>query len=111
MKITIIRSHRRTIAIQVNPDLTVTVRAPKRVTQREIQRILREKDPWIQKHIEKMKVKKSQCETMEKEPLTDAELVELKKRAQEYIPKRVEYFANIMSVEYGRITIRNQKTR
>ena len=64
MEVTIIRSHRRTIAIQVNPDLTVTVRAPKCVTQREIQRILREKDPWIQKHIEKMKIKKSQCETI-----------------------------------------------
>lgn len=111
MQITVIRSNRRTIAIQVNPDLTVTVRAPRRATKRDIDRILREKEPWIQKHIEKMKIKKSQCETMEKEPLTDAELVELKKRAQEYIPKRVEYFANIMSVEYGRITIRNQKTR
>ena len=111
MQITVIRSNRRTIAIQINPDLTVTVRAPRRATTRDINRILREKDPWIQKHIEKMKIKKSQCETMEEEPLSDAELVQLKKRAQEFIPKRVEHFASIIGVDYGRITIRNQKTR
>ncbi|MDY3888895.1 MAG: M48 family metallopeptidase, partial [Agathobacter sp.] len=29
----------------------------------------------------------------------------------EYIPKRVAYFADIMGVDYGRITIRMQKTR
>ena len=29
----------------------------------------------------------------------------------EYIPKRVEYFAPKIGVRYGRITIRNQKSR
>lgn len=43
MDVKIIRSDRRTIAIQVNPDLTVTVRAPRRVPMREIERILQEK--------------------------------------------------------------------
>ena len=32
-------------------------------------------------------------------------------KALEVIPTRVEYFANIMGVTYGNITIRNQKTR
>ena len=32
-------------------------------------------------------------------------------KALEVIPMRVEYFANIMGVTYGNITIRNQKTR
>ena len=59
IQITVIRSKRRTIAIQVNPDLTVTVRAPRRATQREIDRILREKQPWIQKHMEQMKEKRA----------------------------------------------------
>ena len=31
MNVTIIRSNRKTIALQVHPDLTVTVRAPKRM--------------------------------------------------------------------------------
>ena len=32
-------------------------------------------------------------------------------KAIEVIPKRVKYFAPIVGVTYGRITIRNQKTR
>lgn len=111
IQITVIRSNRRTIAIQVNPDLTVTVRAPRRATQREIDRILREKQPWIQKHMEQMKEKRAQYDAMEMDGLTDAECRQLKQKAQAYIPERVEYFANIMGVDYGRITIRKQKTR
>lgn len=111
IQITVIRSNRRTIAIQVNPDLTVTIRAPRRATQREIDRILREKQPWIQKHMEQMKEKRAQYDAMEMDGLTDAECRQLKQKAQAYIPERVEYFANIMGVDYGRITIRKQKTR
>lgn len=111
IQITVIRSNRRTIAIQVNPDLTVTIRAPRCATQREIDRILREKQPWIQKHMEQMKEKRAQYDAMEMDGLTDAECRQLKQKAQAYIPERVEYFANIMGVDYGRITIRNQKTR
>lgn len=111
IQITVIRSNRRTIAIHVNPDLTVTVRAPRRATQREIDRILREKQPWIQKHMEQMKEKRAQYDAMEMDGLTDAECRQLKQKAQAYIPERVEYFANIMGVDYGRITIRKQKTR
>ena len=32
-------------------------------------------------------------------------------KALDVIPGRVEYFANLIGVTYGRITIRNQKTR
>ena len=44
-------------------------------------------------------------------PLTRDELQKLADEAVEYIPKRVEHFAKIIGVDYGRITIRNQKTR
>lgn len=33
------------------------------------------------------------------------------KAAREYFPKRVEYYANLLHVTIGRITIREQKTR
>lgn len=53
MNVKIIRSNRKTLAIQINPDLSVTVRAPMYAPQSDIERILREKEGWIQKHIEK----------------------------------------------------------
>lgn len=52
MNVTIIRSNRKTIALQVHPDLTVTVRAPKRMSDREIRLFVQEKESWIQKHVE-----------------------------------------------------------
>lgn len=111
MEVRVIRSNRKTVAIQVNSDLTVTVRAPKYVSEKYIEQILREKESWIRKHIDEIKAKKAQHEAGNVKPLTRDELQKLADEAVEYIPKRVEHFAKIIGVDYGRITIRNQKTR
>ncbi len=44
-------------------------------------------------------------------PLTDAERKELIIKAKAVIPQRVQYYAPIVGVDYGRITIRCQRTR
>lgn len=107
----IVKSDRKTIAIQVNSDLSVTVRAPKRAAQKDIERILREKEPWILEHIERMRKKKAEDEASRQDRLTKEDLENLAARALQVIPPRTEYFAQMMNVTYGRITIRNQKTR
>lgn len=116
MNVKIIRSNRKTLAIQINPDLSVTVRAPMYAPQSDIERILREKESWIQKHIEKIrgqeaKKKETQGESVEREYLTNEEIKKLADKALQHIPKRVSYFAKHIGVTYGKITIRNQKTR
>ena len=111
MEVTVIRSNRKTVAIRINNDLTVTVRAPKRTTKKEIDRILKEKNSWIQKHMEQMKEQKAQYEAMDVQYLTNAEIQKLAERARIVIPERVAYFAKIVGADYGRITIRNQRTR
>ena len=122
MNVKIIRSNRKTLAIQINPDLSVTVRAPMYAPQSDIERILREKEGWIQKHIEKIreqeaKRKKTQGEkdeygeSVESEYLTNEEIKKLADKALQHIPKRISYYAKQIGVTYGKITIRNQKTR
>lgn len=116
MNVKIIRSNRKTLAIQINPDLSVTVRAPMYAPQSDIERILREKECWIQKHIEKIremkeKKKETQGESVESEYLTNEEIKKLADKALQHIPKRVSYYAKQIGVTYGKITIRNQKTR
>ena len=116
MNVKIIRSNRKTLAIQINPDLSVTVRAPMYAPQSDIERILREKEGWIQKHIEKIreqeaKRKETQGESVESEYLTNEEIKKLADKALQHIPKRVSYYAKQIGVTYGKITIRNQKTR
>ncbi len=111
MEVTVIRSDRKTIALQVNPDLTVTVRAPRRMSDRDIRLFVQEKEPWIRKHVEQLRQRNEQYDSQGLEPLTYAELHELADKALAYIPGRVAYFADKMGITYGQITIRNQKTR
>lgn len=107
----VIRSNRKTVSIQVKPDLSVVVRAPKCISEKEVERILQEKEPWINKHLDQLKRNRDQYESQKINRLTDAEIRELADKALTYIPERVSYFAKLVGVDYGRITIRNQKTR
>ncbi len=107
MNVKIIRSNRKTIAIQITQDLSVIVRAPYYVSQKEIDRVLNEKEFWILKNIEEIKKNR----VGDPEELTRAQIDELADRALEYIPKRVIYFSMQMKVYFGNVTIRNQKTR
>lgn len=111
MEVTVIRTNRKTVAIQVNSDLSVTVRAPRRASQKDIERILKEKEAWILKHVEQIREKKVAYDAMEVEPLTNEEIHELADKALKYIPERAAYFAKLIGVDYGCITIRNQKSR
>ena len=111
MKVTVIRSNRKTVAIQVNSDLSVTVRAPRSASEKDIEEILKKKEAWISKHIEKIKETKERFEAEPTEKLTREKVIALAEEALKVIPARVEYFARVIGVTYGKITIRNQKTR
>ena len=111
MKVTVIRSNRKTVAIQVNSDLSVTVRAPRSASEKDIEEILKKKEAWISKHIEKIKKTKERLEAGPTEKLTREKVIALAEEALKVIPARVEYFARVIGVTYGKITIRNQKTR
>lgn len=111
MDVTVIRSKRKTVAVQVNTDSTVTMRVPYRIANKDIERILKEKEPWIRKHQADIARRQEECEAKGESKITDSELRELADKALKYIPERVAFYAPIVGVSYGRITIRNQKTR
>lgn len=111
VEVTIIRSNRKTVAIRVNADLSVTMKVPLGASKREVEKILREKESWIIKHQTEIIRRKTEYEAICGPKLTDADIRELANRARVYIPERVAYYAPIVGVKYGRITIRNQKTR
>ena len=108
-QVKIIRSNRKTISIQVDRDTNVVVRAPYRVSEREIRRFLAENEAWIRKQQEKIRAQEKALEGIE--PLTREEIEKLAEQAMQVIPERVAYYAKKIGVTYGRITIRNQKTR
>ncbi len=107
MEVTVIRSKRRTVAIEIKRDLRVIVRAPLRMKDREIQAFLEEKRGWIEKHLADLKEKAP----VTMKGLSRERIQELIEQALTDIPPRVYAYAQQMGVGIGRITIRNQKTR
>ena len=105
----LIRSKRKSIAIEIDRTGTVTVRAPYRMPNVAVKAFIEDKQDWIAKHTRRAQEKA--LETTDMEPLTEEELDRLYEEARKDIPKRVEYYANLMEVDYGRVTIRCQKTR
>ena len=109
MQIEIQRCNRKSIVITVNSKAQVIIKAPYRITDEEIREVLQKRAKWIKDHVDKVNKERESADSLE--PFTNEELSRLGDKAVEYIPKRVEFFASKVGVNYGRITIRNQKTR
>ncbi len=109
--IRIIRSRRKTISIQIDESLRITVRAPLRMKEAAILTFIEERSEWIERHLEKMRERQEELQAEPEEQLTLKELRALAEDAVSYIPGRVSFYASKIGVNYGRITIRNQKSR
>lgn len=103
---TLIRSKRKSVAIQVDENCNITVRAPLRISQKEIDKILLEKKSWLEKTIISQREKKKQIKEYSEEDITL-----LRKRAKEVIPQKVEYYARIMQVSPSSVKINSAKKR
>lgn len=108
LQFNIIYSSRKSIAIELKPD-NILVRAPKSMPRREINAFLESKRSWIEKHLAKMKECQEALEQVE--PFTMDEIHELADKASVVILEKVKKYAPIVGVTYGRITIRNQRSR
>lgn len=103
----IIYSSRKSLAIQVTADGQVKVRAPKYIANSVIDNFLSEKEDWILKHIKKA----AETPAPEHPPLSDAERQRYIQIARDIFTHKTAYYASIMHVTYGRISIREQRTR
>ncbi len=99
----IIRSARRTTAIQIEPDGSVLVRCPHYMSEQRVEELVKSKENWIRKKL--MQIPAGVA------PMSQAQMQGLTDRARQYIPQRVAEYAAAMNVAYGRLTIRSQKTR
>ena len=105
----IIKTNRKTISVQIKPDGSIIIRAPLLMKDNEIEKFVHEKEKLIEKHLANFEKRRS--EISGKPSITATEIKDLAEKAKIYIPKRVDYFASLIGVTYGRITIRSQKTR
>ena len=126
MEYQLIRSARRTVSMEVRGGQLI-VRAPQRMSLAEIERFVAAHQRWAENHLAKARaqlpgVMAGQDASGSARPrtplpaapaakLTRSELEELAQQALRVIPERVRYYAPLVGVSYGRITIRNQRTR
>jgi len=99
----LIRSDRKMITVEVQHS-EVIVRAPYDAPEEKVMKFLLFKAKDIEEAYQQNKASAP-------ERLTKEELLSLFKKAEEYIPQRVQYYAPLIGVIPSNITIRNQKTR
>lgn len=100
----VIRSDRRTLAIEIEQDGGVLVRAPKAAPTKDIDRFVEEHRGWIEIH------RKRQLERL-RPPLTAAEEQALRARAAADLPARTARFAEKMGITYTGVRITSAKQR
>ena len=104
----IIRSSRKTVAAQITAD-GVVIRAPYRCTDKEIAAFVEKNRDKIERYMDRAKARRESLPDAPK--LTMEEIQKLADQALTHIPQRVKYYAPLVGVTYGHITIRNQKSR
>ena len=105
----VIRSGRKTVSLQIWPGGRILVRAPRSWSDAAVRRFVREKEPWIRKKLEEIRLRAPEEEPAKR--LSAEEMKALEEQARAVIPGRVAYYAPLVGVTYGRVTIRSQKTR
>lgn len=108
MEFEVVRSDRKTFAVEIKRGRLI-VRAPRRATSEDINTFLLRNRKWIETHLAKAQAKERAAESVRR--LTAGEIRALANRAREVIPERVAYYAPLVGVTFGRITIRCQKSR
>lgn len=105
---TLIRSSRRTLGLEINADLRVIVRAPKRCSERQIADFVARHEDWIGKH---MAIQQRRAATAAARAVTPEQEAELRRLAKEYIPQRVALYAPLVGVTPTGVKITSAQKR
>lgn len=98
----IIRSRRKTIALCINRQGEVEVRAPYGCPQAVIERFIQKHQGWLDRRLQEHRSQKQ---------YTPQEMEALRRRAKEVLPQRVAYYAARMGVEPTALRITSARTR
>lgn len=108
MEFEVVRSNRKTLAAQIKQNKLI-IRAPLQATNEDINRFMWENKKWIETNLAKAQAHQKAAESYHR--LTYDEIQALADRAMKVIPERVSHYAPLVGVTYGRITIRNQRSK
>ena len=98
-------SKRRSISISVKGGV-LTVKAPIGTSKARIEAVVLKHRKWIEKHLD-IEKKRALFDAS----LTEEKIAELKRSARTYLTDKTKIYAEIMGLNYGRITITSATTR
>ena len=96
-------SARKSIAVKLLDGPEISIRCPFFTSKAQLKLMLERKSEQLIKLLDRQQKALP--------PLSDEELSRLKSQARKDITRRVEQYATILGLEYGRIAIRAQKSR
>ena len=99
----LIRSKRRTVAIEIRPNGEIWVRAPRLTPRILIERELALREEWIARHLENLPPPRAVP--------SEEQLALWRKAAADYIPTRVAHYASIMGVSPTAVKINAAQKR
>ena len=102
------KSKRTTLSIEIKPDMSVTVRAPFKCTEKEIESFVESHRNWIENALIKTEAKNKNAARYK---IPDSEKELYIKKAKDFIPKRTEYWSGIMGLVPSRVTITQAEKR
>lgn len=91
----LIRSDRRTLAMELSPEGELLLRAPRRMPVREIERFIESHEIWIRKHRERIRQRTAFAEA---HFATEEQIENLIRLAKEILPEKTDRWAEIMGV-------------
>lgn len=112
IEVEIIRSKRRSMAIQIRTDGSVVVRVPMHASDRAIKRFVSAHARWIADNRGQMfERRKKLADNPYDIPAWESLSAADKKIAKQKIMEHVDYYSRRMEIDYGSISMRNQKSR
>lgn len=93
MEYRVIRSNRRTVALEITRELEIVVRAPQRMPKKDIERFVDAHADWIRIHYARQAARSAAHPTP-----TEAEIAALKQKAKDILPQKVAHYAKILGV-------------
>ena len=90
----LIRSGRKTLALEITRDCRVVVRAPRRLSKAQIDGFVAKHKAWIADHLEQQRRRAALAPSAP----TQAEIGALKEKARQVLPPKIAYYSEKMGL-------------
>ena len=104
---TLIRSGRRTLALEITKDCRLLVRAPARCPKRTVEEFIQRSQPWIERNLARMRQRAAEAGP----PPTPEEIEALRAQARAVLPGKVAHYAALMGLSPTGVKITSARKR